>query len=82
MTASMSRCALNYNTNCATQLCGLVATILMILATVFLSPYFVYVPCAALAGIIIVSCGSLFRNYLKFYFYFLLNGNRLSMKLF
>jgi len=61
VTAGMSRSAVNYQANAATQLSAWVTAGVMCLACYILAPIFVYIPSAALAAVIIVSASSLFN---------------------
>ena len=61
VTAGMSRSAVNYQANAATQLSAWVTAGVMCLACWILAPIFVYIPSAALAAVIIVSASSLFN---------------------
>ena len=53
VTAAMSRSAVNYQANAATQLSAWVTAILIVISLAFIVNIFVYIPAAALAGIII-----------------------------
>ena len=61
VTAGMSRSAVNYQANAATQLSAWVTAGVMCLACWLLADIFVYIPSAALAAVIIVSASSLFN---------------------
>ena len=62
VTAGMSRSAVNYQANAATQLSAWVTAGVMCLACWLLADIFVYIPSAALAAVIIVSASSLFNT--------------------
>ena len=63
VTAAMSRSAVNYQANAATQLSAWVTAILIVISLAFIVNIFVYIPAAALAGIIIeAAVGKGFRN--------------------
>ena len=53
VTAAMSRSAVNYQANAATQLSAWITAILIVISLAFIVNIFVYIPAAALAGIII-----------------------------
>jgi SulP family sulfate permease len=54
-TASFSRSAINNEAGARTNLAGVISVLLVILTLLFLTPYFYYLPNAALASIIMVS---------------------------
>jgi SulP family sulfate permease len=54
-TASFSRSAINNEAGARTNLAGVISVLLVVLTLLFLTPYFYYLPNAALASIIMVS---------------------------
>lgn len=61
VTAGMSRSAVNFQANAATQLSAWVTAGVILLAACLIADIFVYIPSAALAAVIIVSASSLFN---------------------
>ena len=61
VTAGMSRSAVNFQANAATQLSAWVTAGVILLAAFLIADIFVYIPSAALAAVIIVSASSLFN---------------------
>ncbi|MFX0555249.1 SulP family inorganic anion transporter [Maribacter sp. CXY002] len=55
VTASFSRSAINYDSGAKTNLAGIVSVFLVVLALLFLTPLFQYLPNAILASIVMVS---------------------------
>ncbi|KAJ3645330.1 hypothetical protein Zmor_022996 [Zophobas morio] len=59
--AALGRSAINYSSGVKTTLGGLYTGVLVLLALVYLTPYFYYIPKATLASVIIAACTSVLK---------------------